>query len=122
MIKISKIKITILLTFILTILVVGLFFYTNQILFFLYGYEQHLINNHSVESIQAYQHIFPAKKLFFLITTIVSAATTVNSFRIMKEDKNSTIKEMIWVINSLVFVILCIFFILAFTVGQIRPI
>jgi len=50
---------------------IGYFFFQEQILFFIHGYKQNLINSDATESYVAFRKIALGKKIFFAITFLI---------------------------------------------------
>ena len=56
-----------------------------NLLFFIYGYKQNLINSESTESYIAFQKIAYASKIFLALTILISIITTIISYYFIKQ-------------------------------------
>lgn len=59
--------------------------YGERILFFIYGFDQHVIDGITPESFKAYRSLEIGKKIYGLLTLFLSAGTAIVSFRILNK-------------------------------------
>jgi len=96
-----------------TILTVILIFFLNKFLFYINGYHTDLIGVNSVESGEAYKHVYPSKVALFFGGFVVSAVTLILFKKTFVQ--NGLLSFLIYGVCGLmaiIFLIHCFFFFL----------
>ncbi len=64
----------------------GYWFFLHEILFFVYGFDQSLISSSTADSFEAYRVTYPGRKVFWLVTLMVSLGTAISSYYVSKKN------------------------------------
>jgi hypothetical protein len=97
---------------------IGFLFYQEKILFFLYGYNQDLIETNSVKSFEAFSRILIGKKIFFVLSLLSSLGCVIMSYFIRKNqlDINCYLVSIVYNLGLIISIVLLFLFLLALVV------
>ncbi len=94
---------------------IGFLFFRERVLFFFYGYQQSLINADTAESFAAFKKIVLGKKIFLVISILLSIGCLTISYNIRKNEFgfNQHLASVFFYISLIVSIIFLVGFALA---------